>query len=51
MTEEYNYTGAAMGDEAIEFDAVLSGGSVLVKYYNNSVGDTSYFTYTYSAIS
>ena len=51
MTEEYNYTGAAMGDEAIEFDAVLSGGSVLVKYYNDSVGDTSYFTYTYSAIS
>ena len=51
LVDEYEYTGTAGEDLRIHFEASISNNCVLIQYENENIGDLSYMTYTYSALS
>jgi hypothetical protein len=55
ISDDYDYTGTALGNDNITFNASIVSGCIMIVYKNTNTNDTtlvpSKFTYSYSALS
>jgi hypothetical protein len=55
IADEYDYTGTALGNDNITFNASILAGCIMIVYKNtntnDNIGSPSKFTYSYSALS
>lgn len=55
IADEYDYTGTALGNDNITFNASILSGCIMIVYKNantnDNIGSPSKFTYSYSALS